>query len=163
VIFPSDWATPPEWITRDKRFGMSMHTDMLVAQVPEAEAHRRACQRLVFLVRKLLEDLQAGEKIFVFRETTNPLSHSRMRRLHRSVGRLGGGSLLVATYGRGVHPAGCVQEVGPGLYAGYFDHFRISATYQPLGDVDEVWLEVCRNALLLRHARQSSIIGLPTG
>jgi hypothetical protein len=155
VIFPAHWGSPTEWITRDKRFGMTMHTDLWVAQVSEAEACRRACQRLVFLVRKMLEDLQTGEKIFVFRETTDPLSETQQRRLHRSVRRHGGASLLVAAYGHGLHPAGSVRQVEPGLYIGYFDHFRISPVYQPLADVNEVWLEVCRNTLALETERRA--------
>lgn len=154
TMFPADWSVPQEYITRDTRFGMSMHTDLWVGKISAEDAYPRCCQRLTFLVGKLLEDLRSAEKVFIYRETTDPLSDSDQKRLHESVRRLGGASLLIATYGLGQHPAGSVQTIAPGLYVGYFDHFRVSAVYEPLADVNDVWLEVCRNVLALEALRR---------
>ena len=89
VILVSDCGEP-EYIARDKRFGMSMHTGMTPDQASVEEAHRRCCDRQRFLAAKLLDDLIAADKIFVFRETTRRLSKHEMKKLHRSVSRLGG-------------------------------------------------------------------------
>lgn len=153
-----DWGKP-EYVSRDTRFGMLTHLWLTPDEADMEEARRLCFQRLRFLAGKLLDDLRAAEKVFVFRETTLIPSARDLRRLHRAVARLGGASLLVATYAHGEHASGSVREAAPGLYVGYFERFRISPRYELLGDVDPVWHEVCRKTLAL-HARRLAAGGV---
>src|SRR5205823_6115235 len=78
----TELITPPdiagEYGTRDLRFGMRMHTFISKREVPADKMYTQACRRLQFLRDKLLADLKAGEKIFVYKITARNLSDEEL-------------------------------------------------------------------------------------
>jgi len=64
IVFQPDHSD--EWWTRDSRFWMAMRSFVKVAEVDQERMTKQVCRRLQFLRQKLIEDLEAGEKIFVY-------------------------------------------------------------------------------------------------
>ena len=61
-----------------------MHTFLLRAgHVDADDVYKKMCRRIVYLRGKLLEDLAAAEKIFVYRSPT--IDADGLRRLHRAL------------------------------------------------------------------------------
>ena len=100
------------WWTRDKRYWMAMRTFVEVAAAPYGEMQRQVTQRQKFLRRKLIADLQAGEKIFVYKNMYANLDAESLRRLHRAVRAYGKNVLLYICYEDDEHPNGTVDGRG---------------------------------------------------
>ena len=95
------------------------HTHLDRVTVSEADAHRMMCQRMSFLSRKLIEDLEDGEKLFVYRYC-RPAAGGRRG---RAAG--GGGqplwpqrSLLFVCRADERHPPFTVRRLHAGLMVG---------------------------------------------
>lgn len=112
----------------------------------EAEILQRTAARLGLLRRKLLNDLQSGRKILVFKAHLG-MTLAQMHALHAQVQAIGPATLLCvtarspATTCAGESPA--VQCLGPGLY-----HGEISKFVHNLGPYTE-WYDLCRQTLAL--------------
>ena len=72
------------WWTRDKRYWMAMRTFVEVAAAPYGEMQRQVTQRQKFLRRKLIADLQAGEKIFVYKNMYANLDAEKLKKASSS-------------------------------------------------------------------------------
>lgn len=59
-----------EWIVRDRRFGFVFHTWIRTSEASRDEIERLFSRRLGFLARKLVEDLEDAEKLFVYQDRT---------------------------------------------------------------------------------------------
>ena len=138
-----------EFNTSDTRYGLAMHTfikdvgqdrDVLIAQLQ---------RRMRFLRDKLLEDLAAGEKIFLYRcrrdrraADVAPVA-TALRAFNPA------NILLVVKMATPADPAHPVRWVAPGVLNGNIRDGR----KQPVGTgwaVDfEAWLETCRQAVAL--------------
>jgi hypothetical protein len=144
-----------EYMVLDKRFGLYYHAWVMAGEKSPTEIHSRECARLPFLARKLIEDLQESEKLFVYRGM-KPLAEPDVLKLVASMRTYGPTTLLwveaVTDDDRGV--AGSVEELAPGLLKGNIDRFA------PLNNAHdfslEAWIEVCRNADCLRRTRSHS-------
>ena len=106
-----------------------------------------ARRRLRFLTGKLIEDLQQGNKIFVYRLTDRNLTDVELERLRTAMRAYGDNMLLYVRYQDDAHPNGTVELVKPGLMIGYIDRFKMSPTGElsaapPTGS----WLKLCENA-----------------
>lgn len=133
ILLDSDYRT------RDTRYSMVMHTFILPSQATPEELLPKLCKRLQYLRRKLLDDLRAGEKIFLYKAVT-PLTDAAIMPLWRAVSAYGPNTLVVARIAEPGHPPGSVRVVEPGLLVGYFDR---SSTTDPSFDV---WLDICRRS-----------------
>ena len=56
-----------EYVTQDRRYFMESHTFVQTSDAPAESMFRQTCRRLRFLRGKLLEDLRAADRIFVFK------------------------------------------------------------------------------------------------
>jgi len=140
---PSD---RPEYWTRDRRYWMAMRCFIPVEDTPFDRMLVRACRRIQFLRRKLIDDLKAGEKIFVYKCVSRNLTDAELARLHAAVRRYGDNTFLYVRYEDAENPNGTVQVRDNGLIVGYIDRFSFSADEQDLGPATESWLGVCRAA-----------------
>jgi hypothetical protein len=102
---------------------------------------------LQFLSRKLIEDLEQGNKIFVYRLTDRHLSDAELDRLHAATRAYGDNTLLYVRYQDAEHPNGTVELVKPGLMIGYIDRFKMSRTGElSAAPPTASWLKICQNA-----------------
>jgi len=137
---------PPEYVTRDRRFHMAMHSFVPAAEVPPDTMFAGACRRLRYLRRKLIDDLGGDTKIFVYKLTFRDLTDTELERIHRAVRDYGAGTLLYVRYADAAHPDGTVEAAAPGLLIGYIDHFGVSRDETPLPLPVESWATICRRA-----------------
>jgi hypothetical protein len=143
-ILPSDSGT--EYMV-STRYGLFYHAWVKIGEMNPEEIHRRETRRIPILVRKLLQDLQDAEKIFVFRGM-GALAEEEVMPLFAAVRRFGPNTLLFVTLADAAHPSGTVELRLPGLLVGYIERFAPSEdAYNLL--LDE-WIKICRNAYAMR-------------
>jgi hypothetical protein len=106
----------------------------------EAEWRPRAAALLGLMRRKLLHDIAAGSRLFVFKATEPDFGRPEMRELHAALGLIGPAPLLCVTAGEHSAP---VRRLAPGLYHGQLSGFVLGS-----GPYDE-WLALCRQARAL--------------
>lgn len=136
-----------EYCTRDRRGFMFMRAFIYEDEVPFDRMYASACRRLQFLARKLVEDLEQGNKIFVFRLTDRNLTEAELDRLHAAMRSYGDNMLLYARYEDAEHPNGTVQLSAPGLLVGYIDRFKMSPSGELFASPPTAsWLKICQNA-----------------
>lgn len=139
-----------ELLVADSRFFNRMHTHVHHTAVEKAEFLVEMCARLKLLKRKFLEDLCAGEKIFIYRQK-NRLSDEEVAWLHEALQTYGTNRLLCVRDPEPARPAGTVEAIGRTLFVGYID-----LTRRPLLEPvqHEVWLSVCRQTLAVATAEE---------
>jgi hypothetical protein len=135
-----------EYIVKNTRYDSIMHSFVLQRHVEQTEFLKQQCRRLSYLSNKLLEDLEAGEKIFLYKNDKN-LSPSQVQALYKAVRHRGPSTLLCVLLKDRNHPAGLVEKKGDALLIGYIDRFS------PPGDAGdsahEEWVAICRAAYRL--------------
>ena len=141
-----------EYWTRDSRYWMAMRTFVPADEIAEDKMFERVCRRLQFLRRKLIEDLAAGNKIFVYKVLARNLTDSEIGRIRQAVRRYGENTLLYVGYADADHSPGTVEQPEPGLMLGYVERFAFSPDDRSLGPATEEWLAVCRAAYKLWKA-----------
>jgi hypothetical protein len=121
------------------------HSGLDRDEIGREEALRRVVRSFVLLRRKLLEDLAAAEKIFVYRCYDHVLSDATLDRLVAALGSYGDATLLyVAEAAAGDAPL-TVERRGPRLLYGRIDRFA-PQNHQLIYN-DSGWEAVCRAAL----------------
>jgi hypothetical protein len=134
-----------EIIVRDRRYGINIHSDQTERTTTREAVLLTFYRHLGFLRRKLLEDLAAGHKIFVFQHpAAKSLAHARpILNLLRSHG----ANSLLFVMEDAVHPSGTVVQVEDDLFVGYI------RSLAPLGRVKDLdvasWISLCANAYRL--------------
>jgi tetratricopeptide (TPR) repeat protein len=147
TVFAPDHSD--EWWTKDKRYWMAMRSFIKIGGVGLDQAAPEACGRLQSLRRALIADLEAGEKIFVFKNLRRNLTDAEIDRLHAAVRAYGESAFFCVRLEDDTHPNGTVEAVRPGLMVGYIDHFAFSPDDKPIGSADEAWLVLCERAFRL--------------
>ena len=115
-----------EYYITSRRYRINFHTCVYTHDLP-AEADRRKFfqrqrRRLEFLRDKLVADLEASEKIFVYANYER-LSDDEISRLHAAVKRYGARHLLCIRPAEIGHPDGTVEPRGDGLFVAYLGLF----------------------------------------
>lgn len=133
-----------EYIVHETTYGLMYHTFLGPTDVTEATLRRNEAIRLRFLRRKLLADLAAAEKIFVWKANF-PIARSRVERLLTALRRHGPARLLwVCAAGDVGGRAGDVERLADGLMRGLVDRF---APYDRMDDISHsAWFAVCEAA-----------------
>jgi hypothetical protein len=145
IVFAPDHSD--EWWTKDKRYWMAMRSFLKTDRVGVDRAPPESCRRLQSLSRALIDDLEAGEKIFVFKSLHRNLTEAETDRLHAAVRAYGESTLFYVRYEDDAYPSGTVYALRPGLLVGYMDRFKMSRTNQlSSAPPTSSWLSVCRNA-----------------
>ena len=137
-----------EYIVYEDGYTFAGHTTITASLDEEGQTRLldREHTRLAFLKRMLLDELDRGETIFVFKRNVVP-SEAEVMALWLGIRALGHCSLLwVAPEAPGL-PAGTVTLLAEGLYKGYVDRF---APYTDAEDVSaSCWMTICRRTLHL--------------
>jgi predicted Zn-dependent protease len=110
------------WI-RDTSYNILMHSFIEHTEASPERLLPNICQRLAFLRRKLLEDIEAGEKIFVYRSRID-LGSEVFGALHAALCKRGPRRLLIATLASDTHPAGSVHALNPNCLVGRLAQFH---------------------------------------
>jgi len=132
-----------EFMVTDTAYDIVYHAWVDAGQMTPEALHQREVRRVPLLVRKLLEDLAAGAKIFVFKGM-GAVADEVVFPLAASLRRYGPNVLLFVTLAGAEHSAGTVEVKAPGFLVGYLDRF---APGQDANDLLlDQWVSVCRSA-----------------
>jgi len=107
------------------------------------------CSTLRLLRRKLLHDIAAARRIFVFQTTDSAFGPADMHRLHAAIRGIGPAALLCVTPRRPEQPDPGVTRLDDGLYAGTLARLVIPDGAQPRAM--EGWLALCADTLALHR------------
>ncbi|MBN9510843.1 MAG: hypothetical protein J0I21_17255 [Alphaproteobacteria bacterium] len=138
-----------EFMVNDSRYGFVYHAWVAAGEMSPEAIMRREAKRVPLLVRKLVEDLEAADKIFVFKGM-GALPEEEAFPLAASIRRYGPNTLLFVTLADAAHRAGAVQVRAPGFMVGYLDRFAPGENAHDL--LLGQWVKLCREAYRLRLA-----------
>ena len=116
------------------------HTFIGEGQMAPDEVRTRQARHLKFLRRKILEDLKAAEKIWVWKEAV-PSNLDRILTLLETLQRFGPNKLLWVTMGDETHPPGTVEQLGPSLIRAYVKPRPEEGSSEPFPS--KPWFEAC--------------------
>jgi hypothetical protein len=126
---------------RDTRFNFSTHSFVAIESMSIERMHGQSCRRMGFLRNKLIEDLEQGNKIPVYK-IDRQTSLDDVKELLSALRAYSPVKLLCVTLADRENAAGSVREIEPGLFLGYISHF-----YYKEGDSDVIdfaaWRQVC--------------------
>jgi len=144
----------PEYIIQEKKYGLVYHTFRYKGEIDEDKFIVSESARLKFLVRKFVEDLRSGQKIFALKRIT-PLREEEILPVVAALNAYGPNTLLWVVIADSKHPPGTAEWVMPGLIKGYVDRFAPNENAHDLSL--DVWLELCANAYdLWQHRKMQS-------
>jgi len=138
-----------DYHTRDTRYWIELHTFVYRGDMPEEKLLAQCCPRIRYLRRKLIEDLESGSKIFIFRPGVPIPDAEQLDHLHRAMRSYGDNTLLYVLCDDPDHRPGTVEIVKPGLMVGYLS--RLSWSPQTgVGTPDfSCWVRLCAEAYRL--------------
>ena len=135
-----------EYLTSDKRFGLTAHTYVAPHSVDREVFFREQCKRISFLRKKLLRDLENAQKIFIVTAHRPSSSDGSAFALHAALKEYGPNRLL---YVRAEMPdlePGSVKHIEDGLFFGNLDRWggNRNGTWSISQDI---WLKLCQGTI----------------
>jgi tetratricopeptide (TPR) repeat protein len=121
-----------EYVSKDRRFGMRVHTYVPSGQVAPERMLAQTCRRLSFLRQKLLDDLRCAAKILVYKNARRPLTDPDLERLRLAIRRYGDNTLLYVRYQTEEHRFPSVIAPAPGLLIGHIDTMGLTRDGAPV-------------------------------
>jgi hypothetical protein len=141
-------AARREFMIHERKYGLVYHTFVYEGERTVELMRQQEAMRLQFLRRKFVEELDAGEKIFVFKSGAAVLE-SEILPLFMALNRKQSNTLLWIVPEEPGRPSGTVEILMNGLLKGYIDRFA------PAGNAHdfsfEAWLRLCVHAFLLNR------------
>lgn len=141
-----------EWVIRDSRWRLTTHTFISESTEPHRSLLPKMLRRQAYLRTKLLGDLRAAEKIFVYQEPDG-MTVGDARRLCAALRRYGPTTLLCVLLADPEHGAGRVDIADTGLLIGYIDRLgpeiAANGTHNWNKISLDVWQGLCSRALAL--------------
>ncbi len=132
-----------EYMIRHSLYGLNSHSFRARGSMTGKEFITRTQQRLGFLQRKFIEDLEDADKIYVLKRE-HRLSLQEVMPIWTTLRSYGDNTLLYVVKAVGERTPGTVERMGPGLLCGYID------TFVPPDDINDVsehcWISICRKA-----------------
>ncbi len=153
-------ADHEEYALRSELYGYWTHTFVKVEDLPHDRMLQQSLRRMRFLQAKLVEDLQAGEKMFVFKFSPRP-DAATVLHLFEALCTYGQRTLLCATLADADHPAGTLEMLRPGLFLGRFSKFTEEAMAGEAGIDTEQWRLFCERVAAWHDARPDWVGALP--
>jgi hypothetical protein len=139
-------SDPKEYMIYEKRYGLLYHTFVMEGQRSVWLLKEQEATRLKFLQRKFMEELEAHEKIFVYKRNDTVASEEILA-LFMALNRYGPNTLLWVLPAETEQQVGTVEVLTDGLLKGYVDRF---APGENAHDISlDAWLRVCMNAYRL--------------
>ena len=146
-------AANGEFFVRDLRWSLGMHTFLYSGHVDASDIYKKMCRRIIYLRGKLIEDLGAAEKIFVYRSPD--VDADGLRRLHRALQAFGPVTLLgvqpvsTAVTAFPARPIGEIDQLDESLYVGFLD--RPGTDPRGNWDIDfDAWTSIFGKTLAAR-------------
>jgi hypothetical protein len=143
---------PREFMIHERKYGLVYHTFVYEGERTVDLMRQQEATRLKFLRRKFLEELDAGEKIFVFKRAT-PIAESEILPLFLALNRRQANTLLWVVPAEPGHPSGTVEVLMNGLLKGYIDRFAPGDNAHDFSF--DAWMTLCVNAFLLNRMMRS--------
>ncbi len=134
-----------EFIATELESGVGFHTNMLVGKRSVHDVVRQECRRLPRLVRKLIEELEVGERAAVY--CRDRMDAAEVTALHEALRLYGQPHLLVVVRAPTPAMVGSVVKLKEGLLIGYLD--RVSPLYYARNPSLDVWLALLRAAVCM--------------
>jgi len=144
-------GTEKEYMIADRRYGLLYHTFVLENQRSAWLLKEQESTRLKFLHRKFMEELEAHEKIFVYKQNVR-VSREEVRALFLALNRFGPNTLLWVVPAESPAQVGTVEVLENGLFRGYIDRFAPPENAHDLSL--NAWLRVCLNAYRLMRLQK---------
>ncbi len=132
-----------EFVVRESVYGMTYHTFQYEPQLGLDAVRQQQAARLNFLKRKLMEDVDACEKIFVLKRSP-ALRPEEVLPIYAVLNERARNWLLWVVPSDAGHPPGSVEILLPGLMRGYMDGFAPPENAHLLSL--EKWTSVCEAA-----------------
>jgi hypothetical protein len=146
-------APRKEYMIHEKKFGLVYHTFVYEGQRSVWLMREQESARLKFLRRKFMEELEATDKIFVYKLASG-VSEEEILPLLMALNRYGDATLLWVVPAERDRPVGTVEIVMPGLLKGYIDRFAPDDNAHDFSF--DGWLRVCANACVLARLQRSA-------
>ena len=108
-----------EYLVNDRRGLYYMHTFVQKGSADARAFLDQQIRRLAFLKKKLIEDLEAGEKIFAHKSSHRRIDDAALRDLAAALQSYGPNTLLGLRHAEPGHPAGTLHVLGHRLLVGY--------------------------------------------
>jgi hypothetical protein len=140
-----------EFMIHEKRYGLIYHTFVYDGQRSVWLMREQEAARLKFLRRKFMEELEAAEKIFVYKRNAE-VSEEEILPLFLALNRYGANRLLWVVPADDLHPPGTVEVAPHGILKGYIDRFAPDENAHDFSF--EGWIRLCANAHLLSKLKK---------
>ena len=147
-------ADHQEYCLADRTYSYWSHTFVKVDEMPRERMLKQSLRRLTFLKDKLMEDLAAAEKTFVYK-SPDPLDDGAVARLFDAIRGYGPAVLLCVTSAGAATPPCSIEMRQPGLFVG---HAALSPAREEAaeGRYDAAhWLAFCRHVVAWRDAQHA--------
>jgi len=129
-------------MVRETSYKLLYHTFKHEGEVEAEDLRQQQCRVLQFLRRKFMSDLEAGEKILVWKTTATPTPEG-VEKLLLALRRRGPNRLLWVSHEDADHPPGTIERLESDLVRGYI----AGKPQDNIFDfVAEPWFKVCRAA-----------------
>ncbi len=132
----------------EQKYGLVYHTFVYEGERSLWLMREQEAARLKFLRRKFIEELEAAEKIFVYRYGATT-TEEEILPLLMTLNRHGPVTLLWVVLAERARPPGTVEIMMPGLMKGYIDRFAPDDNAHDL--TFDGWLRLCANACALQQ------------
>jgi hypothetical protein len=142
-----------EFMIHERKYGLVYHTFVYEEERTIDLMRQQEATRLKFLRRKFIEELDAGEKIFVFKRNT-PITESEILPLFLALNRRQANTLLWVVPEDARHPSGSVDVLMNGLLKGYIDRFAPGDNAHDFSF--DGWVRLCANAFLLNRMMRAA-------
>ena len=135
-----------EYLIHESRWNLMYHSFQLEGQIVPEVLRLQEARKLEFLRRKLMTDLEAGEKILVWKSNLRVAARD-IDRLSATLAEFGPNTLLWVEQADGAHPSGTVEQRGERLIKGYVERL---APYDDATAISyDPWFGVCEQAYRL--------------
>jgi len=137
-----------EFMIHERKYGLVYHTFVYEGERTPELMRQQEATRLKFLRRKFVEEIDAGEKIFVFKRGT-PVPDSEILPLFLALNQRQPNTLLWVVPEQPGRPSGTVEVLLNGLLKGYIDRFAPNDNAYDFSFA--AWVKLCVNAYLLNR------------
>ena len=147
-----------EFMIHEQKYGLTYHTFVYEGERTPELLRQQESTRLKFLRRKFVEDLEAGEKIFVFKRSS-PVPEAEILPLFLALTMNGPNTLLWIVPEEPGHPSGTVEVLMNGLLKGYIDRFAPGENAHDFSF--DSWMRLCAHAWLLNRMMRGAAPSRP--